>query len=466
MKLCRGQEDTSDAGEREKRKRWAALVRLDKKLSWVLFVVTFLTIVTGYLLTRIESQPVPPSYHVAIKIIFVILLVFHIVVVTVFIRYRWKTQIVRILDSEVSEASVLKLIQRISGILVLIFTGIVVVSGLDYYFNLGEPFSLAGHARFDDWLYLFFTIHMGAGLKVALNRRKVSSGTATVLVFVFLVVLIGVFAAFETGYFMSSTTEAGNRMEIDGESYVFNISGFNQARPDIFREGQYSVFDALVYVCMENNIELSYHFDASADTHVIDSLDGDDAWWYEVYYDGGFLNTRENNYHRMDQYPCKDGTLVRIVKTDPSYAKTAYEIFRTEVARREANDGSVIVPEVIIRGKTFTKTFLNVEVVPHNLRNDTFQDGVITTIDTIMTLGDRGDIEYTLQWYESIGTAEIVNSYWVESIDADASFGRCGFVYENGEYGYEFFRGNHIHLPSDWRVMTSPAYVEYFWICI
>jgi hypothetical protein len=83
-----------------------------------------------------------------------------------------------------------------------------------------------------------------------------------------------------------------------------------------------------------------------------------------------------------------------------------------------------------------------------------------------MTLGDRGKITYDLQWYESIGRADIVKNYWVETIDEDQGVGRCGFVYEAGAYQYNLFRGNHIHLPSDIRVLNSPEYVEFFWICV
>jgi hypothetical protein len=69
-------------------------------------------------------------------------------------------------------------------------------------------------------------------------------------------------------------------------------------------------------------------------------------------------------------------------------------------------------------------------------------------------------------WYESIGSAGIVKSYWVEAIDDDRSFERCGFVYESGSRKFEGFIGNHIHLPSDTRVLNSPEYVKWFWICI
>ena len=89
-----------------------------------------------------------------------------------------------------------------------------------------------------------------------------------------------------------------------------------------------------------------------------------------------------------------------------------------------------------------------------------------TAIDVILSLGDEGAINFGLRWYESIGTAGIVKNYWVESIDGDRAFRRCGFVYEAGASIYQGFIGNHIHLPSDTRILNSPEYVALFWICI
>lgn len=126
----------------------------------------------------------------------------------------------------------------------------------------------------------------------------------------------------------------------------------------------------------------------------------------------------------------------------------------------------MIIPNVEIRSKTFTKEFKNVEVVPHNLRNDAFKNGTITAIDVILSLEEQNEISCELQWYESIGSAGIVKSYWVEAINDDRASGRCGYVYEAGSTQFPFFSGNHIHLPSDTRVLNSPEYVEYFWICI
>ena len=118
------------------------------------------------------------------------------------------------------------------------------------------------------------------------------------------------------------------------------------------------------------------------------------------------------------------------------------------------------------RGTKETLRFSNVEVTSHNLRNDVFQDGTITAIDIILSLGDNGELSYELQWYDSIGYAEVVRSYWIDGINDDKSFGRCGFVYESGSLKYSGFRGNHIHIPSDIRIIDSPEYMEWYWICI
>ena len=83
-----------------------------------------------------------------------------------------------------------------------------------------------------------------------------------------------------------------------------------------------------------------------------------------------------------------------------------------------------------------------------------------------MSLGDQGLLNYTLGWYDSIGDADIVKNFWVEGINQDISYGTCGWVYETGSPQYSRFRGNHIHIPQDYRPLNSPEYYETFWICL
>ncbi|MHA1971847.1 MAG: hypothetical protein ACTSW1_02570 [Candidatus Hodarchaeales archaeon] len=71
-----------------------------------------------------------------------------------------------------------------------------------------------------------------------------------------------------------------------------------------------------------------------------------------------------------------------------------------------------------------------------------------------------------LQWYETIGSVGIVKNYWVERINNWFAYDTCGFVYETVDNDFRFFTGNHIHLPSDARIINSPEYVLYSWICL
>lgn len=253
------------------------------------------------------------------------------------------------------------------------------------------------------------------------------------------------------------------KVKLGSEVFTFDPTKVETIRPDLFNPGYFSMFDVLVHLGEQGMIDLEYHFDDSMNTYVIDSINGEHYWWYEAYYDGGW---RERNVFRIDHYPWKEGTTLRFFRTNPSHLENIYSVFREEVTRRKNNGGRLVIPEVIIRGRTFTKEFENVEVTPHNVRIDVFRENVTVALDVVMSLGDQGKIKYELKWYESIGTASIVRDYWVEAIDEDKAFGRCGFVYEAGSLRYEGFSGNHIHLPTDVRVLNSPEYVEFFWICI
>ena len=245
-------------------------------------------------------------------------------------------------------------------------------------------------------------------------------------------------------------------------TFDFEPAGVTTVRKDTFREGYFSIFDILVHLDGKGRIDLEYHFDPRLDTHVIDSLNGERHWWYRAFYDGGWS---ESNVFRMDLFPYKDRMQIRIFPQNAKRVQDLHDLFREQVAEKRRNQGSVVVEEVIIRGPTARLRFENVEVTSHNLRDDLFQEGVVTAVDVIMSLGDRGLLSYDLQWHESIGEAQIVQNFYVERINEDRTQLRCGFVYEAGALSYRG-RGNHIHLPPDSRIIHAPEYLEFFWICV
>jgi len=345
-----------------------------------------------------------------------------------------------------------------------------IFSGLNGYVwfarNFGQLFPFQLHRQFDTILSVFVIIHFIVGLKFYLIRKRIRFSRqdlyVTALAASLIIGLIYIDLPVET--FGNPSSSGGYALVQVGDfQYRFNSSEVQTIRPDIFKPGHFSAFDVLVHLSEKGFFDLQYHFDATMNTHVIDSLNGTGKWWYIIYYSGGWS---EKNVFRMDHYPWKEGTTLIFYEEIKILHSTIYQIFREEVERRTQNGGSIIIPEVIINSHSFSKVFYDVNVTPHNLRNDSFQEGVITAIDVILSLGDQGNITYGLQWYDSIGTADYVRSYWVEAINGDVAAGTCGFVYESGSHQFPFFSGNHIHLPSDMRVINSPEYVKYFWICI
>jgi hypothetical protein len=145
-----------------------------------------------------------------------------------------------------------------------------------------------------------------------------------------------------------------------------------------------------------------------------------------------------------------------------------YLSFREEVERLARNGGQVVIPDLAIRSPAAPDwTFTDVVVTPHDVRSDVLQLGVVTALDAIISLVEQGQLPtLKLTWYEAIGLADPVDSYWVEQVDDTAASGGCGFVYETGPKSFPGFSGSHIHLPADVRVTISPEYALWFWICI
>lgn len=244
--------------------------------------------------------------------------------------------------------------------------------------------------------------------------------------------------------------------------FTFDPADVETVRSDLFRPGHFSVFDVLVHLDRRGQIDLAYHFDRHADTHVIDSINGTPHWWYRAFYEGGWS---ERNVFRMDYYPYKDGMTLRLSTENADHLETIRTLHRREYGRYEADGSSTIVDLVTISGPNTNLEFRDVEVSPHDLRHDLFAVGTVTALDVILSLSDQGRLTTEVEWVESIGRARVQN-YFVERIGSDARRGRCGFVYEAGPMEFHGFRGNHIHLPADARAIRSPDYVEFFWICV
>ena len=179
-------------------------------------------------------------------------------------------------------------------------------------------------------------------------------------------------------------------------------------RQDVFKKGYFSVFDVLAHTCRERGIGIRHHFDSELRTHVIDSIDGKEHWWYAAHYHGG--GRCEEPVHRMDTFPYKDRMEIRVYQVSKERIEEIHSAFRAEARRLKANDNKVIVPEVAIRTPGLDLTFKNVEVKCHGLRSDMFQKDVLTGADIMLSLAERGEITLECQWLGTTGRS-LVQGY-------------------------------------------------------
>ena len=454
--------------------------------------------------------------HFKLAWAFIIIFLFHVYVTTKISAFNWGGTVKTIRLDPSNILLWAKLIQRASAWYLLVIGLLVFLSGLEWLgYNLPSIIPFYRHYDVDTYFLLGFIIHILSSIKIALVRRNlVYRGTDPVLILTgtilfSLLAYQAILAPNESPPTVPPTTihsiEGGNpttqnislpekltttlqRVEVNesmktstttfpfqtepenegtvkiGKTrYSFKPKNVKTNRPDLFNDGYFSVFDVLAHLARQGHISIDYHFEESMNTYTMDSINGEPNWWYEIYYSAGWP---ERTVFRPDHYPWKDGTTLTFFKESESRLKDIRSVWRDETARKKANQGNVIIPEVIIYGKTINKRFKNIEVTPHNIRSDVFKQDTVTAVDVIMSLGDEELISYKLNWYESIGRARVVKDYWVDKINGDSAAGRCGFVYEAGSKRYSGFRGNHIHLPSDTRPLNSPEYVEFFWICI
>ena len=439
-------------------------IKVHRVTSWLLVLTAIITVILGYGASRRWFTPY--DYYLLIHLIFDWIIVTLSIIHVIFSRKYLKLKLSRMLKGLMSEkagpTNLLRLIQRITKWVIIILAFFVGLSGLIYYWWFAvifhNIFLFSLHLNLDLALSIAVIIHIGIGSKFFFTRKKIKHWSVNL--FIGSLILSSTIAVI---YINIPPGIAPFQIKIGTNTYSFNPDEIETVRPDLFQNRTFSAFDILVYLNSTGAINLTYHFNASMNTYVIDSLNGEINWWYIMYYSGGHS---EKNTVRMDHYPWKVGTSIIVYQEDPSYINHVYSTFREEVTRLTNNNGTVIIPTVTIDGNTFNIEFYNVSVTPHNKRNNTLQIGIITALDVIMTLGDLGNITYDLRYVSSMGRGYYVHNYFVQRINTDTNIGRCGFVYDVGDNDFKYPGPNYIYLASDHRILTSPEYLRFFWTCL
>lgn len=148
------------------------LIKADRPLAWVLLIFAFLTILTGYARTRrLFDRHLMLTLHGVFEWVFLVLFFLHTVIANWMVPFGWRLAIVKIKERKAKPALVLRLLQRLSGVLIAIFTILVVVTALDWYWDLPPPFTLDEHVRVDLGLTIAIILHGTISAKIALTRH-------------------------------------------------------------------------------------------------------------------------------------------------------------------------------------------------------------------------------------------------------------------------------------------------------
>ncbi len=154
------------------------LIRFNRKLSWILVILSFIIIFSGYSSTR--GYFLPPSFwliireiHIWVKWSFIGFLAFHIFVIEAFIRFKW-LNIIRIIWIRKEAYFIwLRLFQKITGFALIIFALLIIISGLNWHIpSISRFIPFYYHLIYDIYFNALIVIHVALGSKMFFIRKK------------------------------------------------------------------------------------------------------------------------------------------------------------------------------------------------------------------------------------------------------------------------------------------------------
>ena len=154
------------------------LVGLNRRLSWLLVLVSVLVLALGYGQTVLDLDSGLVWWgHSMLGAVFGVLSLVHMLISVFVIRYNWGRSVRCVLRGETGGTTWLRLGQRVSGWMLVVSAFLVMFSGLDW-FKLGTGWILpfASHVRFDLFLSLTLILHVTIGGYFAVLRRRLRAG--------------------------------------------------------------------------------------------------------------------------------------------------------------------------------------------------------------------------------------------------------------------------------------------------
>jgi len=154
--------------------RLPLLFRLNRRISWLLVLVSSVMLLTGYGSTILDlGGPLISWGHRVLGGVFGLLFVVHMFISVVLLRFRWRSALESLRAGRAGPLTRLRLVQRVSGWALILSASLVLLSGLDWFkVGTGWLVPFASHVRFDVFLSTSIVVHSSVGLYFALMRRR------------------------------------------------------------------------------------------------------------------------------------------------------------------------------------------------------------------------------------------------------------------------------------------------------
>jgi len=219
--------------------------------------------------------------------------------------------------------------------------------------------------------------------------------------------------------------------------------GAGTARPDIFVDGHYSVFDLLRYlVATRSDLQFNKIItpkESEYKTHEFtlswdENGDGDftndgansnsDLWHFQLMASNGdnkdYLGGLTfHMYSRMDEYWLKPEDVIRFLPTGEAMNGRRHLAWKHEIDKKQQNGGKVVIdalrlivdehPDAVPGDSGIIATKL--EVRPFNLRNDVFQTDVITGMDYFLSAAADYDVDLKFSFWPTLSTGVPFNGF-------------------------------------------------------
>lgn len=151
------------------------MIRLNRKLAWLLAIFTVIVILTGYgpSLRLSPRRGRSRSLHLAAEWAFIALLAYHLVVGFLLLPFRWRSMLRRVKAGPSRFATSIRLGLRLTCWPLFALSLVVILSGLSWYGIYTIGFNR--HLEVDSAFLLVFVVHTVIGGLAAGRRFRRSS---------------------------------------------------------------------------------------------------------------------------------------------------------------------------------------------------------------------------------------------------------------------------------------------------